>query len=211
MTKTRHIQVVAWGISVIVGALAFLVWGQGIDWRFSELSMYRIFPLFGLVAFSVMWSHYMASALRQHFQLDKTALHHYFEVTSSMVLGALLLHPGLLAWQLWQDGLGWPPGSYKEYVGAALYGFVLLGATAWLLFLAYELRRVYGKRPWWRFVQYASDGAMFLVFFHALKLGGELQRGWFRGVWYFYGVTLAGVLIYTYVPKFRPSNIAKKT
>lgn len=202
-------QTVAWGTSGAVVLIAGVAWWQLYGEQFSELNIYQFFPLLGLLAFSLMWSHYIVSVIRQHFKVESQALHRYFEVTSGAVLVAILLHPGLLAWQLWRDGVGLPPGSYKLFVGASAYWAVLIALLAWTLFISYELRRVYGKKPWWKFVQYGSDGAMFLIFFHALKLGSNLQSGWFRTVWYFYGVTLTGALLYMYTAKWRGRKLAK--
>jgi hypothetical protein len=199
--KERNLQLFAWGVSLAALAVAIIAWGQGIRWKFSDLSTYQIFPVFGLAAFSLMWSHYIASVTRQYFALDKAVLRAYFEATSLAVLIAILIHPGLLTWQLWRDGLGLPPGSELNYVQSSLRWAVLLGMTALLVFVAYEFRRKFGGRKWWKYVQYATDAAMLMIFIHALNLGGQLQSGWFRGVWYFYGVTLIGSLAYTYYKK----------
>jgi hypothetical protein len=72
-----------------------------------------------------------------------------------------------------------------------------------LVFLAYELRRWYGGRPWWKYVAAAGDAAMVAIFYHGLRLGGQLQGGWFRGLWWFYGITLIGFLAYKYFGKYR--------
>lgn len=207
----KQIQAVAWALSLGAFALAFVAWGQGYRWQLSDLGVYQFFPLLGLTAFSLMWSHYIAAALRQYVGVEPAVLRNYFEITSGAVLAAILLHPGLLGWQLWQDGLGLPPGSYKLYIGAAAYTWILVGLTALIIFLSYELRRWFGKRPWWRLVQYGSDGAMFLIFFHALRLGTHLRKGWFRGVWYVYGLTLVASLVYMYVIYPRRQKIAKDT
>ncbi len=203
MTKERRVQVCAWSVSTVALLLALLTWGQRIGWDVSGLSVYQIFPLLGLTAFSLMWAHYIAAAVRQYADADKTVLARYFESTAAVVLAAIILHPGLLLWQLWRDGLGLPPGSYKLYVGAGAYWAVLIALIAWVCFMLYELRRVYGARSWWHFVQYASDIAMFLIFFHALKLGGNLQSGWYQKVWYFYGATLLLAIIYGYSRKIQ--------
>jgi len=197
----RQLQAVAWGLSAVVTVAAITVWVQHQLHHSSELSTYSLFPLFGLLAFSLMWSHYIASVMRQYFKVDRSALHTYFEVTSTIVLVALLLHPGLLIWQLWRDGLGLPPGSYLEYVGKSMQIFVIMGTISWFAFLSYELRRKFSKRSWWRFVGYASDIAMILIFIHALNLGHHLQEGWFKMLWYFYGATLLGALIYIHSQK----------
>jgi hypothetical protein len=197
---------IAWAISVAVAFLAFIAWGQGYGWQVK--TSYQLFPLFGLLAFSLMWSHYIAAVLRLSTGLDKTVLKDYFELTSGMVLVFILLHPGLLAWQLWRDGAGLPPGSTLNYVMPTLKTSVIFGIISLFVFLAFELYRKFGDRPWWQYVSSASDVAMLLIFIHGLRLGGQLQTGWFKFAWYFYGVSLVGSLVYIYVQKFSPS-IAK--
>lgn len=195
---------VAWGLSAAVVIVAVMAWGQGMGWQFEGLSTYSIFPLFGLLAFSLMWAHYVVAAARTHFKIDSSVTKQYFEVTSLAVLAFILLHPGLLAWQLWRDGAGLPPSSELNYLGPDLKMFILLGMIAWVIFLAYEFRRQFKTRPWWKYVQYANDGAMVLILIHSLKIGSNLQQGWLKGVWYFYAVGLAGSLAYIYYKKLTP-------
>lgn len=204
--NSKQLQIAAWALSALATSASFIAWGQLYNWRLGSLTTYQYFPLLGLVAFSLMWSHYIAAALRRHSGIDGAILKSYFEATSAVVLVAILLHPGLLIWKLWQSGSGLPPSSLKAYVGEALYVTVLLGGIALTAFLAYELRRYLGGRSWWRWVQYASDAAMFLIFYHGLRLGSHLQSGWFRYVWYFYGVTLILSLVYMYVLAPKPSK-----
>lgn len=212
MTKTRQIQGFAWGLTAFVAALAFVAWGSFNAWSFDQLSSYQLFPLFGLLAFSIMWAHYVAAAVRQGFGIDKKVLMHYFEATSLMVLVLILLHPGLLTWQLWRDGHGLPPGSELHYVAPSARWAIIFAFISLSVFLIYEFRRFYQKRSWWKYVQYASDVAMVLIFFHALKLGGTLMDGWFRWVWLLYGFVLAFVIINTYVKKWEQHQaIDKKT
>lgn len=196
MTKT--IQTLAWGLSALVVGIAVLAWGQSYAWQFSPFSIYQLFPIFGLLAFSLMWGHYVSSALRQYFGLEPKVLSSYFKITAFLVLAAIILHPGLLLWQLWRDGLGLLPGSAKAYVGAAAYWAIWFAIIAWTAFILYEFRRWWGQKKWWPLVQYASDIAMVLIFIHALRLGGALRLGWFRGVWYFYGLTFVCALVFTY-------------
>ncbi len=205
----EQMRITAWSLSGIVVLLALIVWGQGFEWEFDKLDSYQLFPLFGLIAFSVMWSHYIASALRQYSGLERGVLKDYLRITGYVVLGAILLHPGLISWQLWRDGEGLPPGSEFSYVGDSLKVAVTLGMVALFMFLAYELHRWFARKSWWKYIQYLSDIAMFMIFIHALSLGGELEEGWFRGVWYFYGVTLVFALIYTYSQKLKHKAIAK--
>lgn len=187
----------AWLLSLVVIALAVTVWGQNVAWDITELSTYSWFPLFGLIAFSLMWGHYMVTAAREAADGDAQALKPYYRVTSWMVLAAILLHPGLLAWQLWVDGFGLPPMSYlTHYVAPELVWVALLGAAALLTFLAYELWRWFDKKPWWRWVSWASEFAMVAIFYHGSRLGSELQVEWFRGLWLVYGALLVSAFAY---------------
>jgi hypothetical protein len=204
-SKVRtYFGLAAWLLSAVVTAAAVIAWGQLLHWRFEHLSTYQLFPLFGLLAFSIMWSHYIVAALRTYLGVAPEKTHQYFEMTSFVVLLALVLHPGLLVWQLWRDGFGLPPNSYlQHFVAPSLHWAATLGFVSLLLFLAYELRRLYGNRSWWHFVGYGSDVAMLAIFFHGLRLGDNLQIGWFRALWFVYGVTLAGALIYVYQGRYR--------
>lgn len=207
--KARQLQTVAWTVSLIAVVLAFGAWGQGNNWQLAGLSTYQLFPLFGLLAFSLMWGHYVAAALRLYFNLDRAVLKTYFETTSLAVLAAILLHPGLLAYQLWRDGLGLPPGSELRYVSSDTSVYVLIAMISLLIFLAFELRRKFDQKSWWKYIQYGSDVAILLIVLHSFKLGSQLQTGWFRVVWYFYFATLVASLGYIYFYKFQQSHTSK--
>lgn len=198
MKLTGHrLNNIAWLLSVVVSTAAVFVWGQGFGWQPDRLSSYRLFPLFGLLAFSLMWGHYVISALRRQSGIEAEAVKDYFKATSWLVLLFIFLHPGLLVWQLWRDGFGLPPGSYLDnYVAAGLGWAAFLGTVSLLMFLAYELHRWFSSKRWWRLVEYASDAGMILILIHSLKLGRHLQAGWFRSVWIFYGVTYLVALVY---------------
>lgn len=200
----QQVQGFAWGISAAAVLAAVVAWGQAYSWQVQGLSLYQIFPLLGLVAFSLMWAHYVASVARQYYKLEKSVLVDYFDITSGMVLVLILAHPGLLAWQSWRDGSGLPPGSSLNYVAPTMRFSVILGMVSLVAFLAYEFRRKFNTRSWWKYVEYATDTAIVLIYIHALRLGGQLQTGWFRGLWVFYGVTLAFSLAYIYYKKLNP-------
>ncbi len=205
MSNERRFIIFAWLLSIFVAALAFISWGQRIAWNTSNISSYSLFPLFGLLAFSIMWSHYIVAAGKKFHGLESNVTKKYFEITSLVVLFAICVHPGIFWWQLWRDGFGLPPLSYWHYLGEPMHWFGTLGTIALLTFLAYEFRRKFNKKPWWKYVQYASDGAMILILVHSLKLGGNLQMGWLRDIWYFYGVTFIAALFYLYGYK-KPEN-----
>lgn len=201
MSTNNQLNVFAWSISSAAVLLAVITWGQSYDWQFNHLSSYTLFPLFGLVAFSLMWAHYVVAAVRVKTGLEANVTKQYFEITSFLVLLAILLHPGLLIWQLWRDGLGLPPNSYFQYVGQSMRVAVTLGSISLAIFLVYELRHYYNKRWWWKYVQYASDVAMVAIFIHALRLGQNLQTGWYRWIWLLYGLTFGVSLYIIYTTK----------
>ncbi len=209
--KSKQLLTLAWGITTLSVILAIFAWGQGNSWEIIGISSYQLFPLFGLLAFSLMWGHYVMSALRIRFGIDKTVLKTYFETTSLAVLGAILLHPGLLAWQLWRDGLGLPPSSELNFVASSLKGAVILGMLSLTMFLVYEFRRLYQDKMWWKYVQLASDVAILLIVIHSLRLGSNLQAGWFKSVWFLYTITLLGSIIYIYSNKLKNSKKHKPT
>jgi len=210
MKTTAKLQLFAWSLTLLTAFLAVLAWGQGNSWHILPISTLGLFPLFGLVAFSIMWSQYIASAVRQLFKVDGSALKQYYNLTGYLVLLAILLHPGLLAWQLWRNGGGLPPGSELSYVLPSLKAFIILGMINLTILLLFELRRVFASRSWWRYMTYLVDLAMLSIFVHALKLGNQLQHGWFRGVWLFYGASLIVCLAYTYNQRFSSKSSVSK-
>jgi hypothetical protein len=202
----NNLASVAWAVAGITSVLAFIVWGQSYNWKFNFLDAYVLFPLLGLLAFSLMWSHYVSGAVRQYFQLPPATLKAYFENTSFIVLALILLHPGLLILQRYLDGFGLPPTSYTSYVGPGLGWIAILGSVSLVAFLLFELRRYFSGRSWWKYILILNDFAMLAIFYHGLRLGGQLQISWYRAVWYFYGITLLTVIIYGYLNRLKAAK-----
>ena len=112
--SARNIQILAWSLVATVSVLAFIAWGQGNSWNFSHLSSYQLFPLLGLLAFSLMWTHYIIGTAKELITARPEALRTYYRWTGYAVLLLICLHPGLLIYQLFRDGAGLPPaGSYR--------------------------------------------------------------------------------------------------
>ncbi len=204
MSNTKRQQRFAWTLSLSVVMIAVIAWGNSIRWKLGLLSPIIVFPLLGLVAFSLMWSHYIVSVVRKYFKIDKSTLKQYIEITSFVVLVAIFLHPGLLIYALFKEGFGLPPGSViNHYVAPGAAWAALLGTISFFVFLSYELRRRYYKTSWWKYVAIATDTAMLAILIHSLKLGSLLQSGWLRYVWYFYGITLVMSLGYIYFQRYK--------
>ena len=200
----KRLSILAWGVSGSVAAMALIAWGQGLRWYFSNLSTYRLFPIFGLLAFSLMWSMYMVGFIRRRYAISAEKLKLYYKTLPLLIFLFIMLHPGLLIWQLWRDGFGLPPQSYlQHYVAPSLRWAVFISSTAWLVFIAYEFRYRYHNRSWWKYFEYAADLALVGIFFHALALGTQLRHGWFRYVWFFYGAVLIAILTDLYVSRIK--------
>jgi hypothetical protein len=207
--RGQYLQAFAWTLSLLLVTLTVIAWGGSYRWHLSW-NAYIIFPLFGLTAYGLMWSHYVCGALRHILKLPAATLRHYYKWTGYLVLALICLHPGLLIYQRFRDGFGWPPLSYERYVAPGLGWATLLGTACLLIFLAFELRRIFGGLSWWHYVAEAGDVAMLAIFYHGLRLGSQLQMGsWFRVVWWFYGLTLVVVLVYSYWQKYitKPSPL----
>ena len=197
MNKSKLLTYAPWSLSSLVAILALYVWGHSFAWQFSAISAYQFFPVLGLLAFSIMWSQYMVSFLSENV-LQETKLSNYFRYTGYVVLGAIVLHPGILIYKRFRDGYGLPPHSYETFVAPSMAWITLLGTASLLIFLAYELHRWFGERSWWKYVAGAGDAAILAIFYHGLRLGSQLQGGWFMKVWWFYGLTLLAVLVRKY-------------
>ena len=198
MTIERKLQFATWIGTGVVVALAITRWTQ-VRLADGELGSYELFPLFGLLAFTFMWTHFVSGAIRRLVGAKEGTLRTFFTVTNWLVLAFILLHPGIFMFTLWADGLGYPPTSYLSiYVDLGARIALFMGTLSLIAFLAYELRRKFKKATWWRFVEYANIAAMFAILFHALTLGGEVATGWFKVVWILYGITLAASIGYNY-------------
>ena len=205
--RPRNLQLFAWGLATFVSGLAIAVWGREYNWALLPINAYQLFPLLGLLAFSIMWSHYITGTIRELLNINKSVLSKYFRLTSYVVLILILLHPGLFIYQRFRDGYGLPPGSYESYVAPGLGWVTMLGTVSLLVFIAFEFHRLYGKRSWWRYVADASDFAMLAILYHGLRLGGQLQQGWFRYVWLFYAVSLVAVLVRKYILRIKNAKL----
>ena len=155
-------------------------------WQFNDITAYQLFPLFGLVAFSLMWAHYAIHFIGGF--IKSKISDNYLGPTRYIVFFSLLMHPGILAWQEWRDGLGLPPLSWINIVDGGLRWAVIIGITAWLAFLAFELHRWFRNKPWFKWIVIANFVAMILIIFHAVFL--TEPSGWLLWLWYFYGTTM---------------------
>jgi hypothetical protein len=189
--KPKHVALVEWVLGALTVALAIAVWWQVRRPLDGDLLLYDVFPLFGLLAFGLMWTHFIVGAVKRFWNI-KESPRLYHQVSSYTVLACILAHPLLLWIILWVDDFGLPPMSqYQAYGGTmALNAALFVAPIALGIFLLFELKRVFKTRDWWPYVEMLQLVAMVLIFVHALNLGGELAKDWYEIVWWMYGITL---------------------
>lgn len=208
MNVDRKLQLTAWLATLGLVGVSLAHWAA-VRLSDGELGRYELYPLLGLIAFTLMWLHYTLGPVKRWFKASDTSLTSYFTITSWVVLVLILLHPALFMYTLWADGLGYPPNSYLGLYPELLSRIaLLLGSISLIAFLAFEFHRIFKNRPWWRFVEYANIAAMFAILYHGFTLGGELDTPWFQALWGLYAVTLAATIIYEYVLKRKESTHA---
>ncbi len=198
---SNHITLIEWLIGGAAIMLPIVAWLGNVT--LNKITLYDIFPPLGLIAFGLMWTHFVMGALRRYSSVGANQRDLYMNISMGLVLGLIILHPALLWLALYKDGYGLPPFSYMDVYQTQL-GFLALGTFGLLIFLAYELKRFFGSKKWWKYVDAAQILGMGVIFVHAIGLGNELRLDWFMALWVFYGLTLAGSIIYSkliYVPK----------
>lgn len=196
--KANRIFIFEWCLGAAVIALALAAWASARHPLDGSLDAYGIFPLFGIIAFSVMWTHYIMWAVRKATDVHPKKQTMYSLVSSSLVLALIIAHPLLSSIALWQDNFGLPPMSYLTvYPGKELA--LLAAVIALSLLLVYELHRWYGDRKWWHWILDIQVIAMIAIFYHSLSMGAaELGLEWFRVIWWRYGATFVIAVLYIY-------------
>jgi hypothetical protein len=172
-------------------------------WSLNAINAYTFFPLLGIVGYSVMWSQYLANSLRKSVYKG-TNLDGFFRQNRRIAVTSIALHPALLVYMRFRDGYGLPPGSYEGFVAVSNAWVTLLGTASLAVFLMFGLYRWFGNKSWWKYVTRAGDAAMVATFYHGLRLGSQLQGGWYHYVWLFYGISLVVILLRKYVLLSRP-------
>ncbi len=181
-----------WVLGIVVVGVGKFAWWQGQN--------DQIFALFGIVAWSVMWTHYVNGEMRRlNPNLPKNMLYH--KVSSYVVLASLFLHPVLLAMALNPSGTK-TLVTFYDYVPATSAWAIAFGQIALGSFLTFEIlerlkSKAWVKKIWW-IVNLSQSIAMTMIFFHALHLGSLLQTGWYRGFWILLGIILLPCMLHTH-------------
>jgi hypothetical protein len=174
-------------------AVPILVHIRNVDWANSSL-IAGLFPIFGLLAFTLLWLHAVSGAfeewLRERFDFDA-----FVNTTAMAILASMLLHPLLVLVLLDFNILGiWAGGTG-----------IRLGIIGLFLLLTYDIGKMLKRREFfsrnWNAILIISNIGFVLTFFHSLMLGSDLQNGWMRSLWIFYGATAIPALVYTYAVK----------
>ncbi|KKU22496.1 MAG: hypothetical protein UX31_C0001G0014 [Candidatus Nomurabacteria bacterium GW2011_GWA1_46_11] len=181
-------------------AVGLPVWTRvgSLGWQSRPDIIPNLFPVFGLLAFSLLWLHALSGVfepwLRRQINFDK-----FVDSTSLVILISIILHP-LLAWANVNF-------SFKDLFAYGEARAIWLGIFGLLLLLTYDVGKFLKKykffsRNWTNILTISTVGFL-LTFFHSLSLGSDLQSGFLRKVWIFYGVTAIFATIYTYGYKRR--------
>lgn len=207
----KSFTILTWKILALSIVLPFAAWGSSLAWRLDSLSPYQWFGLFGLLAWMIMWTHYISGTLRILTGCKKPS--YYSRLTGWLVLSALLLHPGILAYVQFQNGAGLPPFSFVDYVGQNMLLAIMLGSIALTIFLSFEIfdrlkTKQVIKKNWW-LISISQSLAMILIFVHGLQLGPRLQSGWFMWVWVTCGMLLLPCLYIIHKADFEQRILQK--
>ena len=184
--KQQTYDKITWAVVFFSLMVVAFAWSRGVDLDSGNVTIYQLFPLFGLIAWITMAGHYYLGTMRILYpELKKPK--GYKTATGYLVLGSLLLHPGLLAFEQSRNGQGLPPTSFYNYVGDGLKLAVMLGSISLIIFLSFEVfERIKTKKViknYWTAISISQSIAMTLVWVHALRLGGNLGEGWFQFLW----------------------------
>ncbi len=203
MNREGAFERVRWALGIGLSVFLIVVWFYDRQaTNHGSWSLYDIFPVFGLLAFTLMWTQFALGALRRLLKIEAKRSQ-YMTVTATIVLGLLLSHVGLLWFALWRDGFGLPPQSYLTVYSYKLLA-VLAGSFGLAAFLVYELKRwVYKNAAWWKYIEWLQIVALVAIFYHSMELGREVRLEWFRVLWWVLIVTLVGSAVYNYAYDYR--------
>ena len=171
-----------------------LIWGQTATLTPDSTLLPTIFPVFGLIAFMIMWLHIIGGAFETW--LNKYIDFGYFiNWSSSVVLLLIILHPLIFILNF----------GFPKIAGIFSFGpgsFIWLGVLGWLMLITYDIRKAFKNRQFfirhWGVIQFLSTLGFYVIFFHSLFLGHNIQAGPLRVAWIFFGITAAIATIYDY-------------
>ena len=186
-----------WVVITMLILLPLLSWLNIYNFQ-PQLTARAIFPLLGVWAWLIMWTHYVFWWFEKRNKSIKPS-QKYNQISMQLVLVLILLHPGLLAWEQYRLFGLLPPDSFTLYVAPELQVFVSMGSLALLLFLVYEVTQRLRNSDWFKrqrgWVSISQAVAMTLVFIHGIMIGDTVLHSWMLGIWVFLGVMLTPLLL----------------
>lgn len=186
----KHTQVSLLLNTLVIG-LALTAWLMTAGRSITPL---EVASLLGVLAFSLMWVHYVADAVSPRAEAEQKKDVQYV-VSRYAVLVAILSHPFLVNYYLITNNFGFPPEGYVALLGD-LAVVVLLGWIALAAFLLFELRAKLRKYD--RYIFHANTIAMFLVLIHGFVIGMVMMTTWFVWAWFGYLAIFAAVIFRRY-------------
>jgi predicted heme/steroid binding protein len=196
MNTQAHSRIIPWLLGGFVSAVTLMVWLSGLG--VTGLNGLSLFPLFGLLAWSIMWTHYVYGVMMVRFGYERNRL--YQKISTKIVFACLWLHPGILIYQLWASNRTLPPSSLIDYMGQANTMLLIGAIVAWLTFLSFDVLIKFKKRPFWQkhwwWVSVSQAFAMAAIYGHAIKLGRHIQVDWFKAYWAALGLILVPSIVY---------------
>ncbi|MDP4001425.1 MAG: hypothetical protein Q8P69_00020 [bacterium] len=184
---------VIYPISVNVGNMS---------WTLNSFLIFNLFPIFGLLAFTLLWLHAISGAfeswLRKYIDFDQ-----FVQNTSILILVSIILHPLLLLI---------PVGFNFNQVFTYGEKYIWLAIIGWFLLITYDIAKLLkGKYDFfvknWTNILIISNIGFLITFFHSLGVGDDLQSGLLRTIWIFYGITAIVAIVYTYgIKKYRANK-----
>lgn len=187
---------------IVLAALAVLApimaWANSFSWQFQSVGLYELFPVFGLLAFSVFWTQLILLFAEPYLNFS---VQPYIKWSGLAFILFVFLHPALLALGQLLNGVGVPPQSFYKYVPASFALFINIAIISWLIFMVTEVSfrlsnlRLFKSQKTKTAIEYFNYVAFYLIFWHSITLGQHLQLGWLKTVWWFFAVTATPVII----------------
>ncbi len=179
------------------------VWAQSYDWQ-PMLNLYVFFPIFGLLAFSIMYSQMVVGTFSSYFKFQ-FSLDSFFSKTGVAVLVLFVMHPLLLFIAQFKSGASPLFSSVYSLVEPEQAIFLTLAMIAFTIFILYEFAMRLSSCNFAKklvpFFEHLSSIGVILVWIHSINIGSHLQDGFLHYVWWFYGITAILMILYGWYQK----------
>lgn len=200
LSRNRLPKLAVWLLAGLAVFYPLYVWFSNADLTMDKGVWLELFPALGLLAFSTMWLHIVGGAMRE--KLNKYIdFQQFVAVSSLVVLSSIILHPLILTIGLQVNG----GGSVYDYITDGRNYLIWLAVTAWFIFVGYDILKLFKTQAivarHWQVIKFVATLGFFLTLVHSLGIGGDLQSGSLKMVWWFYGLTAGIATIYSYILK----------